>query len=328
MADATPNSDLDEIRGLMSALPPQDENAAGAWRSRAASLIRPRRGLGAAETLGPWLAATRGSATPKLDRPRLALFAASHGIAAGLPGGLSHQPVAEEIARINANLHPTAILSAQMDAELRVYELALESPCGDASEGPAMSADEAARAMAYGMMAVEEGVDMIVLADCSAGVEASWGAQAMVFLGRDGLEDWLDGATERSLARKAAERVQDQPLDPFALIAELGGYDTAAMAGLLIAARMGHVPVLLDGAGPMLAALALHRAKAGSMAHCSLAQAPQTALEQDIARALDLGKPVLPAGDIALGRGGAGALALPMLRALVGIQTNSAVFGA
>lgn len=329
MAETAPTSDLDEIRGLMSALPAQSDDAAGKWRSRAASLIRPRQGFGALEAFGPWLAATRGTESPKLDRPRLALFAASHGIGQGLPGGLGEGAVAEEIARINAGVHPTSILSAKADAELRLYELALEAPCGDAGTGPAMGEDEAARAMAYGMMAVEEGVDLIVLADCSAGAEPSWGAQAITFLGRkDKLDSWLDGASERALALKAAERVEDLPLDSFALLAQLGGYDSAAMAGLLIAARMGRVPVVLDGVGPMLAALALHRAKPGSMVHCALAQLPRGALEQEIAAVLGLDKAVLPVGDIALGRGGAGALAVPMLQSLVRVQADTAVFGA
>ncbi len=328
MADSAPKSDLDEIRGLMTALPPQAEAAAAAWRARAASLIRPRMGLGALETYGPWLAATRGTDSPKLDRPRLALFAASHGVGESLPGGLGAVPVAEEIARINAGLHPTSILCAKADAELRLYELALEAPCSDAGTGPAMSEDEAARAMAYGMMAVEEGVDLIVLADCSAGAEPSWGAQAITFLGRKaGLDSWLDGASERALALRAAERVEDLPLDPFALLAELGGYDSAAMAGLLIAARMGRVPVLLDGTGPLLAALALDRARAGSMAHCALAQKPRTALEREIAAELGFDKAVLPVSDIALGRGAAGALAVPLLQALVRVQADTASFG-
>ena len=316
------------MRGLLTALPGQDGEAAAAWRARSASLVRPAGGLGALEAFGPWLAATRGTVAPRLDRPRVALFAAAHGIGAGLPGGLGVAPVAAEIARINATAHPTTALAASMDAELRLYELALEHPSADSSIGPAMVEQDAARAMAYGMMAVDDGVDLVVLASCSAGEEPAIAGLAAGLLGDAGLAGtWLDGAEAGRLASHAAGRgLATGEASGFGLMAELGGYDVAAMAGALIAAGIARVPVLLDGAGAMAAASVLERERPGSAAHAMPAQAPTTALEAALMQALKRPAGVYP-GDTRLGRGAAGALAIPLLRALVRVQGDTERFG-
>ena len=52
-----------------------------------------------------------------------------------------------------------------VDADLKVYEMNLETPTGDIVEGPALGEAECAKAMAYGMMAVEPGIDAIALGE-------------------------------------------------------------------------------------------------------------------------------------------------------------------
>ena len=56
-------------------------------------------------------------------------------------------------------------LCRSVDADLRVYEMYLDTPTGDFVAGPAMSDDECARAIAYGMMAVEPGIDALAVGE-------------------------------------------------------------------------------------------------------------------------------------------------------------------
>src|SRR5260370_4368978 len=52
-----------------------------------------------------------------------------------------------------------------IDADLRVYEMSLDTPTGDIVDGPAMTEEECARAIAYGMMAVEPGIDALAIGE-------------------------------------------------------------------------------------------------------------------------------------------------------------------
>src|SRR3546814_1087757 len=55
------------------------------------------------------------------------------------------------------------------NADLRVYEMALEEPTGDISKEPAMSEIDGCHALAYGMMAVEPGIDVLSLGEMGIG---------------------------------------------------------------------------------------------------------------------------------------------------------------
>ena len=55
------------------------------------------------------------------------------------------------------------------DTGLKVYEMNLDTPTGDITVEPAMSEEECAQAMAYGMMAVEPGIDALALGEMGIG---------------------------------------------------------------------------------------------------------------------------------------------------------------
>src|SRR3546814_8744339 len=60
-------------------------------------------------------------------------------------------------------------LCSLANADLRVYEMALEEPTGDISEEAAMSEVDCCHAVAYGMMAVEPGIDVLSLGEMGIG---------------------------------------------------------------------------------------------------------------------------------------------------------------
>lgn len=320
---ADPKVDLDEMRGLLSALPARAQDAVLAWRKRDAGLAKPRGGLGGLEDAGPWLAGWSGRAVPKLDRPRLAVFAAAHGLAERLPGGANPGAVNAEIERIRAGVAPITALCAAADIELRLYELALDRPSGDIAEGPAMDEADAARAMAYGMMAVEEGVDLIALGDLSVGAGLAAAALGRALGALDDGQLTALGTVAGRLAGDAAARAADRRADPFALLARLGGYDIAAMTGALIAARMGRVPVLLDGPAALAAALVVARQGDGGVDFCRLGQAPADPVSAALARAAGL-TPAVPAPlDMRLGAGAGAVPAIAWLKLAVAVHADT-----
>src|SRR3546814_15113433 len=72
------------------------------------------------------------------------------------------------------------------DAELRVYEMALDHPTADFTTAPAMTEADCANAMAYGMMAVEEGIDLLCLGEMGIGNTASAAALFHALFGGEG----------------------------------------------------------------------------------------------------------------------------------------------
>ena len=86
---------------------------------------------------------------------------------------------------------------------LRVYEMALDHFTNDSTESPALSESECASAMAYGMMAVEDGVDVICVGEMGIGNTTSAAALSCALFG-GGAQDWTGTGT--GIDKKALER--------------------------------------------------------------------------------------------------------------------------
>jgi nicotinate-nucleotide--dimethylbenzimidazole phosphoribosyltransferase len=181
----------------------------------------------------------------QVAHPRIVLYAATHGIAAGQPGG-SFQDMTELAEDIVAGRGPLHELAEQADADLRLYDLALDRPTGDSRVGPAMDEANLCRAAAYGMMAVEPGVDIFVVAALGVGAELSGTALA---------EALPAGG------------------DPLELLAAKGGPDIAAILGVILASRLAGMPLILDGIAAYAAAAVAGRLSADALAHCRAATA-------------------------------------------------------
>ena len=80
---ATPETaSLAEIRGILGDLPGPDRESGEAAAAREAELTKPVRSLGRLEELAAWLATWQGRYPPRVNRPRVAVFAGNHGVAA------------------------------------------------------------------------------------------------------------------------------------------------------------------------------------------------------------------------------------------------------
>jgi nicotinate-nucleotide--dimethylbenzimidazole phosphoribosyltransferase len=174
---------------------------------------------------------------PHNDHPRIVLYAATHGFARDLPGG-SMAAMTEAVENIVAGRGPLHALVEEADADLRLYDLALDRPTRDSRVGPAMDEAEACRAAAYGMMAVEPGVDIFVVAAIGPGADL------------------------------AAEVMARGSGDPLELLAAKGGPDIAAILGMILATRLAGIPLILDGAAAFAAARVAAGLNPKAVAHC------------------------------------------------------------
>src|SRR5882724_5058929 len=160
-----PVANLDEIRALLTHLPGPDLEAGTAATLRQTQLTKPAGALGRLEELAIWLATWQARHPPRLDHPRTLVFAGNHSVAAR---GVSAYPAAVTAQMVQNFIAGGAAvnqLCRAVDADLRVYEMNLDTPTADIVDGPAMSEEECARTIAYGMMAVEPGIDALAVGE-------------------------------------------------------------------------------------------------------------------------------------------------------------------
>ena len=326
---------FDEMRRILREMPGPDLAARTEVVRRQAELTKPPGSLGRLEEIAEWLACWQGRAHPRVERPRIAVFAGTHGIAqrgvSAYPPEVTKQMVKNFLdggAAINQ-------LAAAIDADLRIYELDLDHPTADFTQGPAMNEARTANAMAYGMMAAEPGIDVLCLGEMGIANTTAAATLCAALFGGSGA-DWAGpgtGVKGAALANKIA--VIDEALarhrdaiaakDPLALLAAVGGEELAAIAGAIAAARMGRIPVLLDGYACTAAAAVLYAVDRHALDHCLVAHRSAEPGHTRLLAALGQ-RPLLDL-DMRLGEASGAALAVPLLKAAAACHAGMATFG-
>jgi nicotinate-nucleotide--dimethylbenzimidazole phosphoribosyltransferase len=328
-----PAANLAEMRALLAHLPGPDRDAADAAAQRQAQLTKPAGSLGRLEQLAVWLAAWQARHPPRLDHLRTVVFAGNHGVAARGVSAYPASVTAQMVQNFIAGGAAVNQLCRVADADLRVYEMNLDTPTADIVEAPAMSEEECARAMAYGMMAVEPGIDALAVGEMGIGnttVAAAlcaglFGGEATLWTGPG---TGLVGAAldaKRRVVDAAVARHRSALGDPFELLRRLGGLELAAIAGAVMAARLGRVPVVLDGFTSTAAAAVLFAADAHALDHCIVAHVSAEPGHRVLLERLGQ-QPLFDFG-MRLGEASGATLALAMLKAAAACHNGMATFG-
>ena len=326
-------STLAEIRALFPKLPKANQAGIDEVAEREGQLTKPAGSLGRLEDITSWLAAWQGEGVgPKVEHPRTAVFAGNHGVAAqgvsAFPAEVTKQMVGNFInggAAVNQ-------LCGYVDADLRVYELDLDKPTADFTQGPAMTEEEVVKAIAYGMMAVEPGIDLLCLGEMGIGNTTSAAAICLALYGGEA-KDWtgpgtgVEGDAYNNKVRVVSEGVirnAEAMSDGLEVLRCVGGLEIAAIAGAILAARMANVPVLLDGFICTAAAATLEKTFPSALDHCLVAHASAEPGHQSLAAKIGK-KPLLDLG-MRLGEGSGATLAVALCRAAVACHTGMATF--
>lgn len=261
---AAPQADFAELRSLIAHLPklnPQCTARADDW---AASRQLPQ----AQRHMARFLSAAQSAYPAKYARPRLLLFAGNH-------AGASEAERAEagrQVAQLLEPQNPLLALCQNLNCDVRLYEMDLSTSVRDFQTGPAMGEQKTAEAIAYGMMAVEMGVDCLSVSAFGGGTRRAATALQYLDLGLPG--DLT--ATERG----ALDKISSDEIDPLALLSFCGGRELAALCGAVIAARMGQIPVLLDGFAAIASAALLRHLHPGLIDHCFALLSPDNSARE------------------------------------------------
>ncbi|HTI67208.1 MAG TPA: nicotinate-nucleotide--dimethylbenzimidazole phosphoribosyltransferase [Caulobacteraceae bacterium] len=301
-------SPFDDLKALLAALAGPDEEAASAAGAACA-------GRGRLSDTVVWLAAWQGRPRPQVLRPIVAVYAAAH---TGAP-----EPEGAAKRRLDVLAAGEGAIGAAarvFGAGVEVFDLAVDRPVPDGAAAPAMSERECAATVAFGMEALAKTPDLLIVGETAAGAERAAGALALALFGGEG-GDWAAGGDADWAGRAVARAKAAGAGAPLDWLRQLGGRETAAMAGAIIAARTQKVPVLLDGYAACAAGAVLQALAPGALDHC---QAAQVTTARGHARLLErIGK--TPLLDLGLGRSdGLGSLpAIGLLRTACALQAGA-----
>lgn len=322
---------FDDIRNLVKSMPGPDGDAAAAARDRDAQLTKPAGSLGKLEEIAEWLAAWSGKAPPKISRPLVAIFATAHGVAdkgvSAFPSSVNKQMV-DNFAAGGAAINQ---LCRANDLGLKVFDLAVDMPTPSITEEDALDESNCAATMAYGMEALAGGIDLVCLGEMGIG-NTTVAAAVLNGLFGGASDDWVGrgtGVDDEGLKRKseavatAVGRLNGET-DPLEVLRKVGGREIAAMAGLIIAARLQRVPVIVDGFVTTAAAAVVYAMDPAGLDHCLFAH---VSAEAGHRRALDkMGKTALFDFGMRLGEGSGAALAAGIVKAAAEMHSGMATF--
>lgn len=320
---------------------PPSATARADAEARLGQLATPPGALGRLGDLAVHLAAMQGQVPPApVERVRAVIFAGDHGVS---DHGVSAFPKAITPAMVRTFLAGRAgvsVLARQHDVAVRVLDLGVDDDLegvpadvtafkvrrgsGAIHLEDALTSDETLRALTAGeTVAAEEiaaGAQLLVSGDMGIGnttpaaalIAASFGLPASEVTGRGTGIDESGLAHKTAVVQQALDRAGDRTSDAFETLTALGSADLAASAGFMVAAARAGVPVLLDGAISVAAAVMADRLAPGAAAwfvagHRSTEPAQSLALDKlGLEPLIDLG--------MRLGEGSGAVAAVPVVR--------------
>jgi nicotinate-nucleotide--dimethylbenzimidazole phosphoribosyltransferase len=330
---------------------PLDAGAMADARARQAQLTKPAGALGVLEEVSVRLAGIQGTCPPTVpSRPAVAVFAGDHGVLAQGVTPWPQEVTAGMVENFRAGGAAVNVLARACGARVVVVDVGVAADVvaddvvlarkvrrgtDDIAVRPAMTLDEALRAIGVGIEVadrlVDDGADLVLTGDMGIGnttpsaalVAALTGAAPEVVTGRG------TGVDDETLARKVAavtaavSRLEDTS-DPVDVLAEVGGLEHAGLVGLVLGAAARGVPVLLDGVIAGASALVVQRLSPPAIDHCF---AGHRSAEPGHAAALaQLGLRALVDLDLRLGEGSGAALAVPLVQSAARILAEMATF--
>ena len=271
-----------QLKSLLDAIRPLDEQAMEEARRRQAQLAKPPGSLGRLEDLSVQLAGITGQVCSRVDKKHLLVFAADNGV---VEEGVSSAPQSVTLMQTVNLTHAktgASVLAKHFGCgitvcdvgvnaqirEMRVLNRKIAFGTGNIAHGPAMTRQQALQAILTGAeVAASADAQVLGVGEMGIGNTTTSSAILAVLLdvpvetvtGRGG------GITDESFRRKkevirqAIAVNRPDGADVVDVLRKVGGFDVAAMCGAFLGAAATHRPVVIDGFISVVAALCAYR---------------------------------------------------------------------
>ena len=340
------------VSQLCTKIGPLDERAMAEAQRRWDSIAHPLNSLGMLERDIIRIAGITGDPNVDLSKKAVVAMCADNGVVAEgvTQTGQEVTAIVTEnmskgdtsvccMARVaGAEVIPVDIGVARPVTGENIRQCCVRRGTANMTKGPAMSREEAAKAVMTGILLVEElkqvGFRLLATGEMGIGNTTTSSAIVSVLLGKDPAEVTGRGAglTSEGLERKiqairtAIAVNQPDSADPLDVLHKVGGLDIAGLAGVFLGGAIHRVPVLVDGfissAAALVAAAICPAAKDYMLAsHASNEPAGRMVLET-----LGL-TPFLHAG-MCLGEGTGAVAVMPLLDMGAAVYREMCTFSA
>ena len=345
--------DMSLLKQTIASILLLDNEAAWAADARLDSLTKPPGSLGRLEELVRRYAAIRHDESVKPGRGAIAVFVADHGVADEGVSAFPQAVTAEMLRNIAAGGAAISVLARRFGYALKVVDVGVKldtssKPLAGVTyrrvaagtrnflDGPAMTSDETARSLDTGIEIAREladsGATLIGIGEM--GIANSTSAAAILcaltgiapesMVGRGtGLDD-AGMRRKTEVVMRALEIHRAALASGESILAALGGFEIAAMAGVCIGGAASKVPVVVDGFIATAAAAAAEKIHPGLFDHLFFSH---RSAEGGHTLALEHFKlrPILDL-DLRLGEGTGAALAMNLIDSALDLLNNMATF--
>ena len=268
----------------LSSIKAVDDKYLSLAQARLDRLTKPLGSLGQLEEIAKRYVAIVENLSPKLDKKIIYTFAGDHGVVAegvsAYPKEVTPQMVYNFLRR-GAGIN---VLARHVGAQVIVVDIGVDHEfqpvegliirkvargTGNMVQGPAMSREQALQAVFVGLEmadhAREQKADLVGTGDMGIGNTTPSSAILSTLTGLPasqvthrgtGIDDATLGQKIQTI-EKAIARNNPDPKDPLDVLAKVGGFEIAGIAGLIIGCASHRIPVVVDGfistAGAMIA---------------------------------------------------------------------------
>ncbi|WP_427923608.1 nicotinate-nucleotide--dimethylbenzimidazole phosphoribosyltransferase [Streptomyces sp. cg40] len=342
----------DLLAETVAGIRPLDAKALGEAWERQKRMTKPPGSLGMLEIISAQLSGLSRQCPPPIPEPAaVAIFAGDHGVHAQGVTPWPQEVTAQMVANFLGGGAVCNAFASQVGAEVCVVDVGVASELpatpgllprkvragtSDMTTGPAMSREEAKQAIEVG---IETARDLVAagnraLLTGEMGIANTTASAALISVFTD--TDPADvtgrgtGINDETLARKtevvrrAIELHQPDPADPIGVLAAIGGFEHAAMVGLLLGGASLRTPVILDGVSAGAAALVARAIAPEVLAACIAGH--RSAEPGHVAALNKLGLRPLVDLDLRLGEGTGALLALPLVQSTARAMHEVATF--
>ena len=297
--------------------------------TRLDSLTKPKGSLGRLEELALQVGLIQASDAPRVGRKAMVVFCADHGVTAEGVSPYPSEVTRQMVENFRAGGAAINVLCRHAGIEPVIVDMNVSTR--NFTREPAMTREEVERAIATGFAHATDG-DTLGAGEMGIGNSTSAAAIFSAFSGLDpsltagrgtGLDD-AGVARKIDAIRRGLALHAPGPADPIGVLAAVGGFEIAAIAGLILGAASARKAIVLDGFITCAAAIVARAIAAASLdyaifAHCSA--------EQGHARMLEfLGARPLLDLDMRLGEGSGAALGIALVEAAVNLYSEMATF--
>ena len=300
-------------------------------RRRLDSLTKPPGSLGRLEELALQISLIQGTDMPVVGRKAMLLFCADHGVVEEGVSPFPQEVTGQMVANFRAGGAAITVLCRQYGIEPVIVDMGVGKPTRNFAREPAMSRAEAQRAMETGVAHAEDG-DLLGAGEMGIGNSTAAAALMCAFTGADPRDaagrgtglDQAGVARKADVIARALALHRPDPADGIGVLAAFGGFEIAAIVGLILGAAQKRRIVVLDGFISCSAALVVRAMEPSALdcvvySHCSAERGHCGMLEA-------LGARPLMNLDMRIGEGSGAAIGISLVESAVRLYREMATF--